>query len=596
MVSCLLGGMMKRSKLVVGCSALLLTVSLLAGCGARQSQTSEVEYQAMDVVRGDISVEVSATGNLVYADREPLAFATSGTVGEVFVEVGDEVKAGDVLATLDTEEWADYLTGLEKTLTTAKRQPAQKELDLLQAQINVQSAQDSLDAVEEIKDAQDKVDAAEAEQKLHEAMLQEALAAAPEGATGAAANFWRLQIATDKVKVTEARQELTDVLAGSSPVITSTVATQMASKRLQVDITKKRVEDAQLALDDARTALADAQAALDEALATSIEVLAPFDGVVTTVSVQERAAVKKGATAIILADTARFEAEMLINEIDVLKLSAGTQVNIEVEALPGVTFPASVTTIAPVATIQQSVVNYKVKAELAARPATQVRAPTTPADGDSEAALKLLEDGLAAAVKSGHITQQQSDLLKDRWSPLVAAMTPEQIDQIITRTLQGQAGAGGQLPALGGRLGQAGQAGGLTQEQAAQFRERFQQGLTAGRQGNGLSADTAQLREGLSVTANLVIEQKQNVVLVPNQAVSVKSGKHYVLVQKADGTREEREVTVGLSDFQNTEIVSGANAGEQVAIAKTKASTSTTSQQQGFGLGGGGGLRIPAQR
>jgi len=590
---------MKVSRLIVVGVALLLAGGFLAGCGAKQSQTAEVEYQTMDVTRGDISVEVSATGNLVYADREPLAFETSGTVGEVFVEVGDEVKAGDVLATLDTEEWADYVAGLEKTLTTARRQPAQKELDLLQAQINVQSAQDALDAVEETRDAQDKLDAAEAELKLHEAMLQEAIAAAPPDTTStAAANFWRLQIAADKVKVADARQELNDVLSGSSPAITASVATQIASKKLQVDIAKKRVEDAQLALNDARQALEDAQTALDEAQATSIEVLAPFDGVVTTVNVQERAAVKKGVTAIILADTARFEAEMLINEIDVLKLSTGTEVNIEVEALPGVTFPARVTTIAPVATIQQGVVNYKVKAELATRPvAAPVQTSAAPTAGNAKEALKLLEDGLASAVKSGRITQQQADLLKDRWSPLVAAMTPEQIDQIITRTQQGQTGAGDQLPGIGGRLGLAGQAGNLTQEQLAQLRERFQQGLTTGRQGNGITADTAQLREGLSVTANLVIEQKQNVVLVPNQAVSVKSGKNYVLVQKADGTREEREVTVGLSDFQNTEIVNGLAASEQVAIAKTKGSTSTaTSQQQGFGLGGGSGLRIPATR
>ncbi len=54
------------------------------------------------------SLVIRARGKLVPARVEALRFATSGTVGQLAVEVGDEVSAGQVIARLDTAdlEWA----------------------------------------------------------------------------------------------------------------------------------------------------------------------------------------------------------------------------------------------------------------------------------------------------------------------------------------------------------------------------------------------------------------------------------------------------------------------------------------------------------
>ncbi|MDP2918681.1 MAG: efflux RND transporter periplasmic adaptor subunit, partial [Dehalococcoidia bacterium] len=317
-----------------------------------------------------------------------------------------------------------------------------------------------------------------------------------------------------------------------------------------------------------------------------------FDGVVTAVSTVKGATVKKGTTAITMADTSRFEVEMLVSEIDVLKVNPGTTATIELSALSGIVFPAKVTTIAPVAIIQQGVVNYKVKAEMTITKATPSATTSAPSTEEAQQAREMVDNAIAKAVKDGRLTQAQADQLKARFSQFIEVMTAEQIDQMITRFAQGGPVAGGQAGTGSGRIGQA--AGNLTPAQLDQLRQKAQQGQLGGQSTNGIVPETVQLREGLSVTTNLLIQQKANVLLVPNQAISVKGGKSYVLVSKDDGTREEREVTTGLSDWKNTEVVSGLTTGDKIAIAKTTGtSTSKTTQPTQGIFGGGGGIRIP---
>lgn len=55
---------------------------------------------------------------------------------------------------------------------------------------------------------------------------------------------------------------------------------------------------------------------------------------------------------------------------------------------------------------------------------------------------------------------------------------------------------------------------------------------------------------------------KDVAIMVPKSAISEKNGRAYVLVESG----EEKEVTLGASDSQNVEIISGIAAGEKVAI------------------------------
>ena len=89
---------------------------------------------------------------------------------------------------------------------------------------------------------------------------------------------------------------------------------------------------------------------------------------------------------------------------------------------------------------------------------------------------------------------------------------------------------------------------------------------------------------------NLIEQQKLNVITVPNTALKTTGGKTYVEVKTSSGTPEQVEVTTGLKDYQNTEIVSGLAVGDVIIITKTSSTVKTTTTTQapgGFGIGGG---------
>jgi len=80
---------------------LLINISLLSlllsGCSKNVAPTG----QAYEVKRGDLNINVSSDGNLTMPDEYDLRFGTNGQVQQIFVEEGDKVKQGALLAMLD---------------------------------------------------------------------------------------------------------------------------------------------------------------------------------------------------------------------------------------------------------------------------------------------------------------------------------------------------------------------------------------------------------------------------------------------------------------------------------------------------------------
>ncbi len=64
----------------------LMLVSISACGGADENQ-----YQQVEVVRGDLMVTVSGTGNIEVSNEAYLAFGVGGKVGKIYVTEGEEV-------------------------------------------------------------------------------------------------------------------------------------------------------------------------------------------------------------------------------------------------------------------------------------------------------------------------------------------------------------------------------------------------------------------------------------------------------------------------------------------------------------------------
>ncbi|MDN5045600.1 efflux RND transporter periplasmic adaptor subunit [Aliarcobacter butzleri] len=65
-------------------------------------KSNKVEYTTKKVTEGDLSVVVSTTGNLNPTNSVEIGIEVSGTLKEIFVDFNDEVKAGQILAKIDT--------------------------------------------------------------------------------------------------------------------------------------------------------------------------------------------------------------------------------------------------------------------------------------------------------------------------------------------------------------------------------------------------------------------------------------------------------------------------------------------------------------
>ncbi len=123
-----------------------LAVSLLA-CGP---ESEETEYQVVAVQRGDLTIDITAVGNLAFAHEEELTFGVEGTVEEVLVEVGDTVEEGQVLAELDDTS----IISLQEAVTQARinleeAQNPYTESDIAQAEAAVANARVTLEAAQE---------------------------------------------------------------------------------------------------------------------------------------------------------------------------------------------------------------------------------------------------------------------------------------------------------------------------------------------------------------------------------------------------------------------------------------------------------------
>lgn len=78
------------------------------------------------------------------------------------------------------------------------------------------------------------------------------------------------------------------------------------------------------------------------------------------------------------------------------------------------------------------------------------------------------------------------------------------------------------------------------------------------------------LRAGYSANSEIVIEQRENVLLIPERVIEFSQDTARVRVRLDDQTTESRIIQTGLSDAINIEVVGGLDEGEWVAEKPTK--------------------------
>lgn len=92
---------------------------------------AKVEFTLAEVVRGTIFQEISETGQVKKGEEINLSFKNSGKIEKIYVRVGDKVESGQVLAKLETNQLQIQLEEAKAGLTVieAQKRDAQISLD-----------------------------------------------------------------------------------------------------------------------------------------------------------------------------------------------------------------------------------------------------------------------------------------------------------------------------------------------------------------------------------------------------------------------------------------------------------------------------------
>ena len=123
----------------------------------KQAEASELEPDTAKVERGDLTNTLEDISGIVRSNQSVyLYWQTSGTVSDVFVESGDEVKKGDVLAELDRSTIDSSIIDAEVT----KEQAEEKLERLYTSTLTLEQARTKMvQAKKAVEDAQKGVDA-----------------------------------------------------------------------------------------------------------------------------------------------------------------------------------------------------------------------------------------------------------------------------------------------------------------------------------------------------------------------------------------------------------------------------------------------------
>ena len=263
---------------------------------------------------GDIENNVMASGKVKALNTVDVGAQVSGEVTRLFVEVGDEVKKGDLIAQIDQ--------------VTQKNNLSNEQASLEQSEAALQSAQaESLSKQASLKSAYADLASRQAELKQ------------------AQADFSRLQglLAIDAISQQDYDTQATKVATAQASVANARAAIETA--KAAIATTEANINSQQAALRKSQTNVSTAQEDLSY---TTIR--APISGTVVSVTTEQGSTVNANQTAptiVTLADLSTVRINAQISEADVINVKAGLPVYFNIIGNPDQKYDATLTAIEP---------------------------------------------------------------------------------------------------------------------------------------------------------------------------------------------------------------------------------------------------------
>jgi HlyD family secretion protein len=355
-----------------------------------------------EAVLADVVEVVDAPATVVATAAATLTAVADGTVDELLVAPGDEVSEGDILAVIDSPSAEQRLDQADEALAIANQTstgpPAVTDLS------GTQNATDdaAADAFEQAREAAERI----ADEELRDALLaQVALAQQRYDAAASAAR--------------DAVQAVQDGVASLSSAIAAMGAAQRLQAQQAYDLAEATVDQLTLrapfdgvvqlggvaggsasGLEDLLGGLGQGQ--LPEGLPTAAPQQPP-PGV--DPSYTPGSMVTAGSPLLTVVDVSQLGMVADVDETDVLLVEPGIEAEVELDAAPGASYPATVTAVDLLPTpSDRGGVAYGVRLELADGAMPDGSAAPPPRPGMSAVAhLRVAEASSAVAVPAAAV-------------------------------------------------------------------------------------------------------------------------------------------------------------------------------------------------
>jgi HlyD family secretion protein len=314
-------GKKKRRKRIIIISV-VVGVVLLGALGLyafTRGGTKIEDSKLAKVTKDDLAKSVVATGKVEPITKVEVKSKASGIVKKLYVEYGDRVKKGQLLAQLDKEE--------------------------IQAQVDQSRA---------------------------------ALAAANANLKSAEADYERSKVDAEGPDVPLLKRAYDRATGMANAGVVSTSALEDAQKNYELALNKQNVAKAQMTVLKAKIAQSEAEVARDRANLKQLEeqlgytdIESPIDGIVLSRDVEMGDAVSSilvlGSSATLvmtLGDTSEVYVKGKVDESDIGKVYLGQPARIKVESFKDKTFNGKVTKISPMGVEKDNVTTFEVRVSI----------------------------------------------------------------------------------------------------------------------------------------------------------------------------------------------------------------------------------------
>ncbi len=338
-----------------------LLILLLVGVAAfffiryRQQQMAMETLNNLDLVpysKETLVSSISGTGTVRSNQEAVLFWETSGKVGQVLVQVGDEVKTDALLMELDqTDLPLDIIQAkmeklnaeqaLEDFENNVTLQKAQLEADISLGLLTLQRLEDELELLEKRSCVSWRIDDLQAD-------YDNALVTYED---------WPTEVNLAKVERAKSALDFCEPEA---------ISEQLLEKRSQVALQRESVRVLQLKQVPDPTDKEKLELQLESAnrRLAALQLKAPFSGTITSIATRQGDLISAGTQALQLADLSRLLVETPVSEVDIPSVAVGQPAKLVFDAFFEQTFTGMVVEVAQVGVSLQGVINYTVTIEM----------------------------------------------------------------------------------------------------------------------------------------------------------------------------------------------------------------------------------------